>query len=119
MRATPAMLADLWSLLLSSLIDTLGKPKPSVDDLINARLFLQDNRYMPEFTPDQIKRLDGLYEAYLKGLEAGMTKRKPGASMLKEFRTFWELTSRQKADAAAVQVADRAQAIPSTPFKVQ
>jgi hypothetical protein len=112
-RATPELLSQLWGSVLAGLVEKLHRPKPSSENLMNARNFLKDSRYSPEYTPALNKRLGELHEAYMVSLKKAMEHDKPPPAALKEAREFLKQNKREMDIAEA---SKRLNAIPSTPF---
>lgn len=115
-KASPAMLRELWSVVLSALIGKVNKVKPSAEILFVARSFMRDNHYVgPVNTPKVRRQLDKLHADYITALSVALNSEKPSSSMLHETRLFLQQC---KADREQMGGAgDSPTAIPSMPFK--
>ena len=114
--ASRSELADLWQVVLSSLIAKITKGKPSAELLFEARKLMVQSGYAgPVHTPKVTRQLEALHAGYLAALQAAVTGERPSSSMLHEARLFLLQT---KAEREQTSASDQPADIPSIPFKV-
>ena len=114
--ASRSELADLWRVVLASLIAKISKGKPSAELLFEARkLMVQSGFVGPIHTPKVTRQLEALHEGYLAALVAAVASERPSSSMLHEARLFLLQT---KAEREQTSASEHPAGIPSTPFKV-